>query len=498
MNYIKLLYRLIGLTIFFVGSNYIYKQYFFEHDLQLHSPIINDIRKVKNENYKVVYLGESSNTTFHPLDNDKRSISEIMASFFPEIKCGNLNKEASHAGIFLPLLENIDPDAQVETIILTLNLRSFDASWRFSNLETALEKSLVLLKPYPPLFNRFLLTFKAYDIKSDIEREKQFKQAWKKEVFPSSYQLNYKNVIEWDKALFHNGILNEDKSRNQPLTELACHYVKTYAFHIDTLNNPRIRDLDNIVAYCSKRKWNLIFNLLGENIDRGEELVGPELIKLIKDNRDLLLKRYNNKNCVVVDNLEKIRDRDFIDQRWTTEHYTERARRIIAKQVALALKNIYPDQFRDQDFDLIGQHEFYSDCEGHDQWHQIQTLDSTMSYSGKKSSKTNKENPYSLTFEIPVKELKDSIHNVDISFQLWPQELSDEVKLVIEWSGQYVEQVWNGLDFKHQNLKTKNWNTVNFSFKLPSGFYRSDKMKIYLLNSTDYNYYMDDIRIIYN
>ena len=44
------------------------------------------------------------------------------------------------------------------------------------------------------------------------------------------------------------GIKNSDGTINRQLTELACHYIKTYAFQIDTQRNPRIKDFDKIVC----------------------------------------------------------------------------------------------------------------------------------------------------------------------------------------------------------------------------------------------------------
>jgi hypothetical protein len=52
----------------------------------------------------------------------------------------------------------------------------------------------------------------------------------------------------------------------------------------------------------------------------------------------------------VVDNLEAVDDEQFIDQNWTTEHYAEKGRRIIAANVAKALKSWYPTQFVDVAF----------------------------------------------------------------------------------------------------------------------------------------------------
>ena len=99
---------------------------FFEKDIQKHSDIINLLRKVVNDKDEIVYVAESSNIAYREDDNDKRSISDFIADYYPSIKFGNITKEASHAGIYYELLRNIPENSSVKTVIVTLNLRSFE------------------------------------------------------------------------------------------------------------------------------------------------------------------------------------------------------------------------------------------------------------------------------------------------------------------------------------------------------------------------------------
>ena len=202
----KIIYRVFLLLILIIAFNFIYAKWFYEKDIQKHSDIINLVREIP-EDADIIYLGESSNITFRSDDLDKRPISDFIGDYYPELKIYDITKPASHAGIYEVLLENIPDDHHIKTIIVTLNLRSFNAQWIYSNLETSLQKSLVLIKPYPPLYNRFMLSFKAYDIKTESERQKQFKTKWKRDKFHLTNDLEFKNVIEWDKWMFHNGIV---------------------------------------------------------------------------------------------------------------------------------------------------------------------------------------------------------------------------------------------------------------------------------------------------
>lgn len=326
--------------------NFTYQRLFYEADIQKYADIINLVRAVPND-ADIVYLGESSNTTSRGDDIDQRPISDFISDYFPSLKLYDITKPASHAGIFKVLLENIPEESKIKTVVVTLNLRSFNGQWIYSDLETPLQKSLVLIKNHPPLINRLLLSFKAYDIKTSKERTEQFFEHWKKNKFSLPYAFPYKNVIEWDNWMANNGIKDSTGSYNQKQTELACHYIKGYAFQIDTINNPRIKDFNDIIEIARKRNWNLVFNLMAENTEKAMELVGKDLIYLMNENRKLLKSYYESKGVTVVDNLFAVPNEQFIDQNWTTEHYAEKGRKIIAKNVAHELRKWHNKNYKE-------------------------------------------------------------------------------------------------------------------------------------------------------
>jgi hypothetical protein len=494
-NYKTFGYKIIFLILLIVGLNYIYKFIFYEKDIQTHSRIINLVRNVVNEKSEIVYIGESSNITFRNDDIDKRSISEFISDYYSSIRFGSITKEASHAGIYYELLRNIPENSSVKTVIVTLNLRSFDANWIYSSLETPLQKSLVLLKDYPPLINRFLLAFRGYDIKTVKEREKQFMNKWKNDTLKFSEPFLYNNVIDWDRGMAEHGIRNVDGTKNNTLTELACHYIKTYAFQIDTLTNPRIKDFDKIVQLSKERHWNLIYNLMAENIERADSLVGKELVYLIQQNRDLLKKRYNKNNVIVVDNLDCVGDSEYIDRNWTTEHYSEKGRKIIAKNVALCLKLFYPKAYVDVKYTKTKPYEFFNNCEGNLIWGQMQTLTSENSYSGEKSSKTGQKQDFSITLEYPINNLPDSLKQVSISMQIFQNDLNHDAKLNIEVSGKNIVYHLDGVLIKNLTRKIQKWDELNYNYILPEDFNKADLIKIYVYNITNSIIYVDDLKI---
>lgn len=491
----SILNKIILLIFIIVCFNYLYKYFFYENDIQTHSPIINLVRNVVNENDEIIYLGESSNITFSADDIDKRSISDLISDYYPSRKMGAITKEATHAGIYYELLRNIPENSSVKTVIVTLNLRSFDANWIYSNLETPLQKSMVLLKKYPPLYNRFLLSFRGYDIKTEHEREKQFLHKWETDILRFPEPFIYNNVIDWDRRLAQQGIKNVDGSTNQKQTELACHYIKTYAFQIDTLTNPRIKDFDKIADLAKERHWNLIFNLMAENIEKADSLVGKELVYLLKQNRDLLVKRYNKNNVLVVDNLESVGDSEFIDRNWTTEHYAEKGRKIIAKNVAEYLKTYYANDYVKVTYNERKPSEFYNDCEGNIIWGQMQTLTSEKSFLGKKSSKIGQKQDFSITFEYPIKKLPDSLTQISINLQLFQNEINADAKLIIEISGENIEYQWNGILINNLSKTIQAWNEINYLFPIPNNFHAGDVIKIYVYNPTNSIIYIDDFSI---
>ena len=333
----KLLIRILVFLALIVVMNWVYSKWFYEKDLQKYSDIVNLSRHVVEDSCRIIYLGESSNHTCGWAESDKRKISDMIWSYFPDIRCGDITKDASHAQVYYNMLKIIPKESSVETVVVTMNLRSFDAGWIYSELETALQKQLVLLKDYPPLVNRFLLAFKAYPIRSKSEWNTMAREHREKERLQFPYDFEWETAGQWENAMMKQGRVDSLGQRDDALTSLACTYISTYAFLIHD-DNPRVKDFDAIVDLCRERGWNLVFNLLAENVDKANELVGEDLVYLINKNRDYLVQRYGSlEHVVLVDNLDVVRDASFIDRNWTTEHYYAEGRQIIAHRIAMAL-----------------------------------------------------------------------------------------------------------------------------------------------------------------
>lgn len=338
--------RIIALVIIIAILDLIYNFTFYKTDLEEKSGEVLELME-KQASTDVFYFAESSNFSIRDGDSITNSISEITNLFFPSLKITAVNKAATHAGIYRHWLDCISANkAMPKAIVVTLNLRSFDAAWINSKLETPLQESVVLLKPYPNIVNRFLLSLNAFDNKTEQQREHQMLEEWENTRIEFPFPFKYKTVKEWDYAMAQGTYLKEDGSWDMEKITLACHYVKTYAFNINE-NNPRVKDFDYIAKWCEEKKVPLFLNLMAENVQYADSLVGKELVFLMKNNRDFLVRHYNKANCTVVDNLEMVSGKEFTDQNWTTEHYSYRGRMIIAKNLARAMQKQFKKQYKE-------------------------------------------------------------------------------------------------------------------------------------------------------
>lgn len=341
----KILIKIGLLIVITIGLNFIYNFTFYKKDLGEKCEQIIEIRN-SQATTDIYYFGESSNFNVRETDSIKNTISEITGLFFPSLKLTTINKPATHAGIYKYWLKQINvTERKPQAIVVTLNMRSFDAAWINSKLETQLQESIVLTQPYPNIINRFFLSLQAFDNKTEKQRELEMLKDWETTQLQFPYSFKYKTVKEWDNGMAQGGFLKADGSWDNEKITLACHYIKGYAFNIQD-NNPRVKDFDEIADWCHKNKINLYLNLMAENVEYADSLVGKELVFLMKQNRDYLVKRYSKNKCVVVDNFDLIKGLEFTDQNWTTEHYGYKGRMIIAKNLAEELKKQFSKQYK--------------------------------------------------------------------------------------------------------------------------------------------------------
>ena len=336
--------RVLIVALMLVGFNYIYKATLWQKDLATHAHLLPDIFTYQ-DSVEMLYFGESSNFSYNAeKDSITARISDLIYAHYPSIKAATINSSALHAGTYLPLIKRLPDNTTVKTIIVTLNMRTFNAATIHSRLETAMMKSKVMYLNRPELLNRFLMSLNFYDNKTEQERDEDMWEDWTYDTLtwlPDTFP--YRTVKDWCAA---PKFVQADGSYNTEKRSLADHYVKAYAFQIDE-SNPRVQDFDEIVKVCQQKGIQPVFNLLAENVQYADSLIGDELVYIMRKNRDYLVKRYREQGAIVVDNLEAVEGWDYTDQNWTTEHYGQTGRLAIAHNVAIALKAVYGDYYQE-------------------------------------------------------------------------------------------------------------------------------------------------------
>jgi hypothetical protein len=455
----KLLIRIGMVLVMLVVLNWVYTKWFFEKDLRKHSDIIELSWQVTDDSCRIIYLGESSNNHFGDEEWNHRKISDFTSDYFPTVKMGDLTKEASHAQTYYYMLKSLPMKSIVETVVVTMNLRSFDARWIYSNLETSLRKQLVLMEDYPPLVNRFLLAFKAYPIKSEAELDSLTRQHWREDPLVFPYEFEWDNVYQWDSATAWRGLHNYEDKYDPKWTAQACHYIKSYGFQIRD-DNPRLKDFDDIVALSRKRGWHLVFNLMAENVDKANEYVGKDLMYLMKQNHDYLLERYGNlEGVTVVDNLNLVRDVNFIDQDWTTEHYYEEGRRIIAENVAKALRAYYPDEYRKVDW----------------------KRDAGQYYFGDETYNLDAASPYGPMLTLLTDNLRSDWERVNVAFMMQQADTLHQTMLAVQLDADTTLYY----DVKPQIQKIGQWDFATYDLPVDSIMRAAQQVKIFIFNPSE-------------
>jgi len=482
----KLLPRLIALVLIAFLLGQVYRHTLLPRDLA-RIDILDSLNKAAACN-PILYFAESSNFSYSHQDTDQRRISDFVADYFPGNTVGVVNKGALHAGVYLELLKQIPDDSPVNTIIVTMNLRSFGPDWIHSKLESLLQRDLVMLRKRPPLLNRFFLGLKAYDNKSDYKRHLLIKKEWNRTAIELSGHPSPQTVIEWSDSILEGQINPRLDSADR---SLAATYIRIFAFSIDTLTNPRIRDFDAIADYAKQRGWRLVFNLLSENTGQAVSLAGEELTGIMKRNRDLLVKRYQGKGAIVADNLETVDNKEFIDRTWPTEHYTEKGRKAVAHQVAISMKHLFPENFMDVSTQFVYLNDFEKITRGFSKSH----VSTHRAFSGEKSGLLDSTRRYSSSFYIQAEKLKIlRVTGIEASAMVYGEFEPASLTLVFTIEGKNQTKKWTGIKIA-AIPSPRDWYPVDSRFTIPENCDNDDLVKVFFWYTGHRPVYLDDFRI---
>ncbi|MFT5725258.1 MAG: hypothetical protein ACI9JN_002382 [Bacteroidia bacterium] len=334
----KSVIRLVFVGLLLVIFNKIYTHYFWLNDLDEHGPMLYNLQQVQDTS-DVLYFGESSNFTTHPDDYNQLRISDNVALQHPNLRIGTINHGAYHVGMYLPLISQIKTTSPVQTVIVTMNLRTFNQDVIYSPSEANLRLSSRMYQPRSPLLNRALVSFKYYDNRSGHERDFLKWKAWTYDTLKSdldSISFEFNTIRRWcevPKFLDSNDVQDDAKR------QLADQYIKAYAFQIND-QNPMVQEFDELLQIAKEKNLHIVLNLIPENVEDAQNYIGYNLVWLMKQNRDYLVHRYTNQGAVVVDNLEILESIHFLDRAIIPqEHYDAAGREIVGKHVAKALND---------------------------------------------------------------------------------------------------------------------------------------------------------------
>ena len=332
----KGLVRLISIGLLAVGFNQLYTTYFLEADLDDHGPMLLELNKIADTS-DVIYFGESSNFTTHPDDYNTLRISDNIAVKHPNYSFGTINHGAYHVGMFLPLVKQVQTTKEPKTIIVTMNLRTFNQDVIYGPSEANLRLASRFYQPTLPILNKVFASLNHYDNRSGHERDLLKWKAWTYDTLVStddSVHFKVNTIRRWcevPKFLDSAGV--QDNAKRQ----LADQYIKAYAFQIDD-SNPMVQEFDELLQVAQQKNMRVVFNLIPENVENAAYYIGDTLVWLMQTNRDFLVERYTNLGATVVDNLELLPSKHFLDRAVIPqEHYDAKGRELVGLQVAQVL-----------------------------------------------------------------------------------------------------------------------------------------------------------------
>ena len=238
-----------------------------------------------------------------------------------------------------------------------------------------------------------------------------------------------------------------------------------------------MKDFDRIVELAKERGWNVIFNLMAENIDRANELVGNDLLYLMRQNRDYLINRYGNQeNVTVVNNLADVRNGLFTDQNWTTEHYQEMGRRTIAENVAQALREYHPDNYVENDNFKNPKNHYRIDLKSD-------------------SLNVNSSAPYGLTIIDKTYAIDSICEKVYISAKVFRETESKEATIVMELYKNGIKTHYDNLMLNDLTDATGKWDFTTSVLPIDTAFFNADEFRVFLHNPSNAPIYIKSLDV---
>lgn len=373
----KMLLRLAVGVVVFVAANFWYVgSGIYRKERLKFSPVAGKLDSAFGHG-DVVYMGESSNTSFNPwTDTLGYSVSEFLQMYLPQNRVRGVSHDGYHVGLFSQMLGLMPAhwaDSASKTVVITVNMRSFGPSAMFNGNEASNQQEAIFYQDRLALLNRVYVSLHHYDNRDAREMERAKTQWFRTkdlrlkgdlgrhyglthsggDMLSQGGEYYYHNTVKWWlrdlQRQFAPVSGDADLARVMPMAEA---YLKEFAFLLDE-QNLRVQALDAIVAKCKREQVNVVFVLLMPNFDHANRLFGKELVDLMNYNMDFLRKRFEewskqyNKGAFhlgYVDVQGAYGDwaggQHYTDQWYPTEHVDAHIRQFIAQKTAQKILEI--------------------------------------------------------------------------------------------------------------------------------------------------------------
>ena len=313
----KMLLRLaVGVLVFFAANMWYVSSGLYKKERMKFSPVASKLDSAFL-NGDVVYLGESSNTSFNPwTDTFGYSVSEFLQMYLPQNRVRGVSHDGYHVGLFSQMLGLMPTHWSLQgpkkTVVITVNMRSFGPSAMFNGNEASNQQEAIFYQDRWALLSRMYVSLHHYDNRDAREMERAKTQWFRTKDLRLNGGTGYhygithgdgRMVSKGEEFFYHNTVKwwlrdlqrqfapvsgDADLARVMPMAEA---YLKEFAFLLDD-QNPRVQALDAIVEKCKREQVNVVFVLLMPNFDHANRLFGKELVDLMNYNMDFLRKRF--------------------------------------------------------------------------------------------------------------------------------------------------------------------------------------------------------------
>ena len=289
----RILQRFLVFGILFLVVNAVYERTIYPQEKYTFSKVAGSLDSAFRSS-DIVYLGESSNTSFNPwTDTLGYSVSQWLQYYFDSsVRVTGVSHDGYHVGMFrkmLGLLPKRGKNGKMPTLVVTVNMRSFGPAATFNPNEASNQQEAIFYTRRLPLLNRIFVSLHHYDNRNSLEMEREKFRWWRTHDLTLEDESGMSligNTYSTCKSWFGD-LSTKNYELPQEIRNMADAYVKEFAWIMDN-DNPRLQDLKLMVEECNEKRVNLVLLLLVPNRAHADSLFGKQLTQYIDYNLEFL------------------------------------------------------------------------------------------------------------------------------------------------------------------------------------------------------------------